>query len=115
MLATGFSVLLGFIVFLAFERYDQSRSVAEQEALVLVQRVENAQFFRETARARLTGQLVCYGRSVVNGEWDRMRAGTQGDAINPWGVKLFRTLQTVRAPTGVQQSAYDKARSYRAC
>ena len=22
-----------------------------------------------------------------------MRAGTQGDAINPWGVKLFRTLQ----------------------
>jgi hypothetical protein len=37
-----------------------------------------------------------------------MRAGTQGDAINPWGVKLFRTLQTVRAPTAVQQSAYDK-------
>src|SRR4051794_16888585 len=36
VLATGFSVLLGFIVFLAFTSYDQSRSGAEQEALVVV-------------------------------------------------------------------------------
>ena len=46
VLATGFSILLGFIVFLAFESYDQSRTGAEQEALVLVQQVENAQFSR---------------------------------------------------------------------
>ena len=108
VLATGFSVLLGFIVFLAFESYDQSRSGAEQEALVLVQQVENAQFFPQPAGGELTGQLVCYGRSVVNDEWDRMRAGTQGDAINPWGVTLFRTLQTVQPRTATQQSAYDK-------
>ena len=93
MLATGFSVLLGFIVFLAFTSYDQSRSGAEQEALILVQQVENAQFFPRPVAGELTGELVCYGRSVVNGEWDAMRAGTQGDAINPWGVTLFRTLQ----------------------
>jgi amino acid transporter len=108
VLATGFSVLLGFIVFLGFESYDQSRSGAEQEALVLVQQVENAQFFGQPARTALTGQLVCYGRSVVNGEWDRMQAGTQGDALNPWGVRMFRTLQTVRPRTDTQQSAYDK-------
>jgi amino acid transporter len=108
VLATGFSVLLGFIVFLAFTSYDQSRSGAEQEALILVQQVENAQFFPRPAAGELTGELVCYGRSVVHGEWDRMRAGTQGDAINQWGVKLFRTLQTVRPETATQQSAYDK-------
>jgi len=108
VLATGFSVLLGFIVFLAFTSYDQSRSGAEQEALVLVQQLENAQFLPQPAARELTGELVCYGRSVVNGEWDRMRAGTQGDAINPWGVKLFHTLQTVRPRTATQQSAYDK-------
>ena len=33
VLATGFSVLLGFIIFLAFTSYDQSRSGAETEAL----------------------------------------------------------------------------------
>ena len=108
VLATGFSVLLGFIIFLAFESFDQSRSGAEQEALVLVQQVENAQFFPRSSAGVLTGELVCYGRSVVNGEWERMRAGTQGNAINPWSVKLFRTLQTVQPRTATQQSAYDK-------
>jgi hypothetical protein len=108
VLATGFSVLLGFIVFLAFTSYDQSRSGAEQEALVLVQQVENAQFFPRPVRGELTGELICYGRSVVNAEWDRMRSGTQGDAINPWGVELFRSLQTVRPQTPTEQSAYDK-------
>ena len=35
VLATGFSVLLGFIVFLAFSTYDGSRSGAEDEAVIL--------------------------------------------------------------------------------
>ena len=108
VLATGFSVLLGFIVFLAFESYDQSRSGSEQEALVLVQQLENAQFFAPPARGELTGQLVCYGRSVASDEWDRMRADSLGDSVNPWGVRMFRTLQTVQPKTNAQQSAYDK-------
>jgi len=108
VLATGFSVLLGFIIFLGFESYDQSRSGAEQEAIVVLQQIENAQFFPQPARDQLTAELVCYGRSVVSQEWDRMREGSQGDAINPWGVRMFRTLQTVRPQTNTQQSAYDK-------
>ena len=47
----GFSVLLGFIVFLAFTSYDQSRSGAETEALVVAQQVETAQFFPAPAAA----------------------------------------------------------------
>jgi hypothetical protein len=110
VLATGFSVLLGFIVFLAFTSYDQSRTGAEQEALIVTQQVENAQFFPQPARAELTRELVCYGRSVVNGEWERMEDGTQGDAINPWGVELFETIRSVRPQNGTEQSAYDKWR-----
>ena len=52
MLATGFSVLLGFVVFLAFESYDQSRSGAETEALVIAQQVETAQFLGGSGRGR---------------------------------------------------------------
>jgi hypothetical protein len=37
-----------------------------------------------------------------------MLAGTQGDAINPWAVRMFRTLQGVNPRTATQQSAYDK-------
>lgn len=108
VLATGFSVLLGFIVFLAFTSYDQSRSGAETEALILVQQVETAQFFPQSSAAELTGELVCYGRSVAVDEWERMRNGTLGDAVNPWGVELFRTLKTVQPESATEQSAYDK-------
>jgi amino acid transporter len=108
VLATGFSVLLGFIVFLAFTSYDQSRSGAEAEALMVAQQVETAQFFPAEAARELTGELTCYGRSVVNDEWERMRSGTLGDAVNPWGVELFRTLQVVEPTTAAEQSAYDK-------
>jgi amino acid transporter len=108
VLATGFSVLLGFIVFLAFESFDQSRSGAETEALIVTQQVEAAQFFPVGVRAELTGELVCYARSVVHDEWDRMRDGTLGDTVNPWGVELFRTLQGVEPKSASEQSAYDK-------
>jgi hypothetical protein len=108
VLATGFSVLLGFIVFLAFTSYDQSRTGAETEALMVVQQVETAQFFPDDTAGELTGELVCYGRSVVNDEWEQMRSGTLGDRINPWGVELFRTLQVVEPMTAAEQSAYDK-------
>jgi MFS family permease len=108
VLATGFSVLLGFIIFLAFTSYDQSRAGAEDEALVLTQQVETAQFFAGAVGAELTGELICYGRSVVYEEWERMEDGTLGDAINPWGVELFRTMHNVEPETASEQSAYDK-------
>jgi amino acid transporter len=108
VLATGFSVLLGFIVFLAFESYDQSRAGAETEAVVLAQQVETAQLLPPAAAGELTGELVCYGRSVVHTEWPRAEAGNQGDVINPWGTELFRTLQGVQPRTPSQQAAYSK-------
>ncbi len=101
-------MLLGFIIFLAFTSYDQSRSGAETEALTLVQQVENAQQFPAAVAPKLTGQLLCYARSVVGDEWPRMQNGTAGDSPNPWSLQLFRTLRTVQPVTASQQSAYDK-------
>ena len=108
MLATGFSVLLGFIIFLAFETYDESRAGAEEEALVVAQQVETAQFLGAPVADELTGELVCYGRSVVHTEWPRAESGDQGDAINPWGVEMFQTIKTVQPKTPSEQAAYGK-------
>jgi hypothetical protein len=108
VLATGFSVLLGFVVFLAFESYDQSRAGAEEEALVVGQQVETAQFLGRPIAGELTGELVCYGRSVIHTEWPRSEAGERSDEINPWGVRLFQTLERVELGTPGQEAAYGK-------
>ena len=108
VLATGFAIFAGFVIFLAFTSYDQSRSGGEAEALAVVQQYETAQFLPAVVRERLAGELVCYGRSVVYQEWPRMEDGTADDAINPWGVALFRSLQTVSPDTPAEEAAYGK-------
>ena len=108
VIATGFSVLLGFVVFLAFTSYDQSRSGAESEARLVAQQLQTAQFLPSSVSAALTGQLVCYGRFVVNEEWRQMRDGTIGNNPNPWGVAMFQTLKAVQPQSDTEQSAYDR-------
>ena len=108
VLATGFSVLLGFIIFLAFQSYDDARKGAEAEATIVAQQIQTAQFLPADAAKQLTGELVCYGRSVAGAEWDALDAGTLGDAINPWGAEMFRTIAKVNPQTATEQSAYDR-------
>ena len=103
VLATGFAVLLGFVVFLAFESFDTSRSGAETEAQVVREQFETAQLFPVAVRAGLMGELVCYARTVVHGEWPKMRAGTLGDTENPWTPRCSaspRRLSHAQPPTG---------------
>jgi hypothetical protein len=107
VLATGFAVLLGFVVFLAFTSYDAARAGAEAEALTVGQQIETAQFFPAPVVDELTGELVCYARSVAGVQWERMESGTLGEEVNPWAVELFRTLRTVEPQTAAEQSAYD--------
>jgi hypothetical protein len=108
VLATGFSVLLGFIIFLAFTSYDDSRSGAETEATIVAQQLQTAQFLPDGAAEELSGELICYARSVAGAEWDAMPAGTLGDSINPWGAEMFRTVSAVHPRTATEQSAYDR-------
>jgi hypothetical protein len=108
VLATGFAIFAGFVIFLAFTSYDQSRSGAEAEALAVVQQFETAQFLPVNVRQRLTGELICYGRSVVSQEWPGMEDGTLDAGINPWGVALFASLKLAKPKTSEEDAAYGK-------
>jgi hypothetical protein len=108
VLATGFAVLLGFVVFLAFQSFDTSRTGAETEAQIVLQQFETAQLMPAAARGRFSGELVCYARSVVHQEWPRMEAGTLTDGYNPWGIAMFDTLKTVQPHSAAEQAAYSK-------
>ena len=108
VLAGAFALFAGFIVFLAFTTYDQSRSGGETEALTVIQQFETAQFLPQAVHERLSGELVCYGRSVVHQEWSQMEHGSGGDTINPWAIALFRSTKLARPVTPTEQAAYAK-------
>ena len=108
VLATGFAVLLGLVVVLAFTSYDDARTGAATEALTVAQQYEVAHLLPPARGRRLAAELICYGRSVVHQEWPRMQDGTQTDAMNPWGVALFRTLRTIDPRRASEQAAYSK-------
>jgi hypothetical protein len=108
VLATGFAVLLGFVVFLAFTSYDSARAGAETEATIIAQQVETAQLMPPEVSDKLTGELICYARSVAGVQWRRMESGTLGDDLNPWSIRLFETLRTVDPQTPTQEAAYSK-------
>ena len=100
-------MLLGFIIFLAFQSYDQSRAGAETEATIVAQQVQTAQFLPDSS-AELTGELMCYARSVAGPEWEALQQGTLGDQINPWGAEMFQTISAVDPASATEQSAYDR-------
>jgi hypothetical protein len=108
VLASGFAILLGFIVFLAFTSFDASRSGAEAEALTVAQQLETAQLFDEPVATELTGELVCYARSVAGPEWDQLATGDLQEGANPWGAELFHTMRTIDPESTVEQAAFSK-------
>jgi hypothetical protein len=108
VLATGFSVLLGFLIFLAFESFDASRSGAETEALTVAQQVETAQGLAPEVGDVLTGQLVCYARWVIGEEWDRMVENSLDEDINPWGAAMFGAVQGYEPGTASEEAHFGK-------
>jgi hypothetical protein len=108
VLAGGFAIFAGFIIFLAFTTYDQSRSGGETEAITVIQQFETAELLPPAVRHRFAGELVCYARSVVHQEWPQMEAGKGGDTINPWGAALFQSLRATEPKSASEQAAYAK-------
>jgi hypothetical protein len=108
VLATGFAVLLGFVVFLAFQSFDTARSGASNEAQIVREQFETVQLFPAAVRARLSGELVCYARNVIRQEWPKMESGMLGDQVNPWTLAMFRITKTVEPRSASEQAAYAK-------
>lgn len=103
LLGAGFAIFAGFVILLAFTSYDQSRAGAEAEATALKEQVETSQFLPRPTRERLIGELVCYGRYVVDQEWPRMEEGKEDTTINPWSVAMFQSLKLAEPASATAQ------------
>ncbi len=95
VLATGFSVLLGFVVFLAFTTYDTARSGAQSEASDVIQQYETAQLMPQAGIGAALGRadLLRAGRRRTTSGRSSSRAAGR---CEPWGIALFQTLHEGR-------------------
>ena len=105
VLATAFALLLGFVILLAFTNYADARASAQSEALVVAQQFETTQLLPPDVRGPLSGELICYARSVIASEWPLIASNIH-PPFNPWAAALLRTLQTVEPRTPSEKSAY---------
>ena len=107
VLGTGFAVLLGFVIFLAFQSYSGAKQDAEQEATAAIQQFEITRIFGPGDRNRLETGLDCYARSVVAREWPAMAHGRRSTATERWNAAVDRATELVRLAGAKQGAGFD--------
>ena len=90
--AAGLAVLLGFVIFAVFTSYGNARSSTGEEAVAVQQMYQTAGFFPDRTD-ELRGEVVCYGRSVIDEEWPTMTRGGESTVTQHWADRLDTTIQ----------------------
>jgi hypothetical protein len=105
-LGTAFAVLLAFVVFEAFDSFNEAKAGAEGEATTLVQLSRTADFFPPAERDPLEGSLICYGRAVIHYDWPTMREGDRSPEVQDWVGRLDEGLMRLHPRTPQQEAAF---------
>lgn len=114
---TIFAVMVGFVFLIAFQSYASARSSAQAEAGATGALFHTADPFPARQRDLLRGELICYGRAVVEDEWESMARDQPSALVGSWETRLEVTFESLR-PLGVsasnaQQNWFDETDSRR--
>jgi hypothetical protein len=86
MIGIVYAVLLGFLVVVVWEKYSDTESSIQEEAVHIGILLRDAQALPEPSRSQVQERLLSYAKSVVNEEWAAMAKGqsspTTSDAYN---------------------------------
>jgi lipid-A-disaccharide synthase-like uncharacterized protein len=108
VVGTAFSVLLAFVIFLAFETYTSASEQAGHEADSVIDQFEIAELFDAADRNLIQSQLICYSRAVVRDEWARMRAGDHSQVVDEWVLEIDHGVESVTLTGAKQEAAFSK-------
>jgi hypothetical protein len=100
---TIFAVVLAFVIFAAFESYDDARTGAQSEAAAVLDMDRTAALFPPVVRDELRGDLVCYGRAVVSQEWPAMRNGRSSPVVEYWVAAYGRAVGQLELHSPLEQ------------
>lgn len=106
-LGTAFAVLLAFVVFEAYDSYNDARSGAETEAEAVLELSRTVEAFEPEEQARLQGLLVCYGRAVIHQGWPAMQATNEESAVvTDWGTRFREEVLRLEIHSFIQEASF---------
>jgi ABC-type amino acid transport substrate-binding protein len=94
-IGTLFSVLLALVILLSVETYSDTKSHANAEADLVLEQFQLARLFPSEDQFNVQSQLICYGRGVMNSEWQLMSKNEQSPVVDDWQQSLDATIDTV--------------------
>lgn len=95
VIGTGFTVILAFVIFTAFDSYSRARDAAGVESVATRQMESLTEFFPQQSRVHLQGDLVCYARAVVHDEWPLMAVGQSSPTVDHWVTEIDTSMVAV--------------------
>jgi hypothetical protein len=107
VIGTGFTVVLAFVIFTAFESYQQARDEAGVESVATRQMESLTAFFPQQSRIVLQGDLLCYGRAVVHDEWPLMASGRSSPVVDDWVTRIDTALVGVPIQTSKEVEVFN--------
>jgi hypothetical protein len=105
-LGVAYAVLLAFVVFSAYESYNDAKAGAEAEAEAVLKLSRTVEAFSPDQLERLEGILVCYGRAVIHDAWPAMQEERASPLVNDWGTQFRQQALQTEADTFVQQASF---------
>src|SRR3954454_21108348 len=106
VIGTAFAVILAFVVLEAFGSFNDGRTGAEQEASLLVTISRTAEFFPPEQRDAIEGDLICYGRSVIEDEWPLLESGKRSPVVQSWVVHFQGDLKQLEPESPKEEAAF---------
>jgi hypothetical protein len=106
VVGTGFSVLLAFIIFIAFASYDRAREQASREAVATSLLYRTANLFSPPEGLELRGALLCYARAVIHDEWRTMRDEQPSALVDGWLDRMEQIIKTLLIDGERERIAY---------
>ena len=105
VVGTGYAVVIGFVIFSVFGSYDAARQYVAQEAVAMRQLASTAAYFDAGDTQALRGELICYGRAVVDDEWPAMQESRDSTVVTGWVGRLDATTQGMDVESAKKSAA----------
>jgi hypothetical protein len=92
-----FAVILAFVIFIAFQGFNDARKDADQEASATRRLFKESDLLEGLVRPQIQANLICYARGVIHLDWPAMRDGTSSEDVDDTSALLDDQLQIVHS------------------